>query len=278
MAWKKKSVSLIGRLDNMHQLIKPLILILFLTASLTSFASGRTVPLEGYNWYNEKSEGKQEKPVDRKESSNKFVQQEPELPEYEKNIRSLQEEHNQAHRKALDNPTIENILAELRLEKEMLRKSQLYGQRRVAIGMLDSQFTDMKAHSNVLHRRVQEEIDEVEVAKNLEKLSQDWGLILQVEGNCRHCHAFAPIVLKLANKYGFQLLAASKDGTDFHGIEGIADNGQMLLFNPNRETPMLYLIKSNGREILPISRGINSEDQIIINIKNIDKHIRRLFL
>jgi conjugal transfer pilus assembly protein TraF len=262
----------------MHQLIKPLILILCLTIAVNSFASGRTVPLEGYNWYNEKSEGKQEKPVDRKESSNKFVQQEPELPEYEKNIRSLQEEHNQAHRKALDNPTIENILAELRLEKEMLRKSQLYGQRRVAIGMLDSQFTDMKAHSNVLHRRVQEEIDEVEVAKNLEKLSQDWGLILQVEGNCRHCHAFAPIVLKLANKYGFQLLAASKDGTDFHGIEGIADNGQMLLFNPNRETPMLYLIKSNGREILPISRGINSEDQIIINIKNIDKHIRRLFL
>ena len=27
----------------------------------------------------------------------------------------------------------------------------------------------------------------------------------------------------------------------------------------------------------PISRGINSADQIIININNIDKHIQRLF-
>lgn len=262
----------------MHQLIKPLILILCLTISVNSFAFGRNVPLEGYNWYSEKPEEKKAKPVDREESRSSSVQTETEIPEYEKNIRSLQEEHNQAHRQALDNPTKENILAVLRIEKEMLRKSKLYGQRRVAIAMLDSEFTDMKAHSNILHRSVQEEIDEVEIAKNLEKLSQDWGLILQVEENCSHCHAFAPIVLKLANKYGFQLLAASKDGTDFHGIEGIADNGQMLSFNPHRETPILYLIKSNGREVIPISRGINSEGQIIINIKNIDKHIRRLFL
>ena len=221
----------------MHKLIKLLILILFFTASLSSFASGRTVPLEGYNWYNEKSEEKKEKPVDREQSTISSVQQEPELPEYERNIRSLQDRHEKAHRQALDNPTKENILAELRLEKEMMNKSQLYGERRVAVAMLDSQFTDMKAHSNVLHKRVQEEIDEVEAARNLAKLNQDWGLILQVEEDCPHCHAFAPIVLELANKYGFQLLAANKNGADFNGIKGIADNGQMLLFNPNRETP-----------------------------------------
>lgn len=49
------------------------------------------------------------------------------------------------------------------------------------------------------------------------------------------------------------------------------------MFNPTRETPLLYLIKSNGRQVLPISRGINSANQILANIKNIDKHIQRLF-
>jgi hypothetical protein len=83
--------------------------------------------------------------------------------------------------------------------------------------------------------------------------------------------------LEFARKYGFQLLAANKKGEDFKGIKGITDNGEMLIFNPTRETPLLYLIKSNGREVFPISRGINSADQILINIKNIDKHIKRLF-
>jgi type I site-specific restriction-modification system R (restriction) subunit len=158
----------------MHQLIKPLILILFLTASLTSFASGRTVPLEGYNWYNEKSEGKQEKPVDRKESSNKFVQQEPELPEYEKNIRSLQEEHNQAHRKALDNPTIENILAELRLEKEMLRKSQLYGQRRVAMQVAMQRQAQARQRIDQIWKEYEKNDQEIAIAQRKYQESVDY--------------------------------------------------------------------------------------------------------
>ena len=84
-------------------------------------------------------------------------------------------------------------------------------------------------------------------------------------------------MLEVARKYGFQLLGANKEGVDFKGIKGITDNGEMLMFNPTRETPLLYLIKSNGRQVLPISRGINSANQILTNIKNIDKHVKRLF-
>ena len=83
--------------------------------------------------------------------------------------------------------------------------------------------------------------------------------------------------MEFAQKYGFQLLAANKKGEDFKGIKGITDNDEMLMFNPTRVTPLLYLIKSNGREVFPISRGINSANQILTNIKNIDKHIQRLF-
>jgi len=159
----------------------------------------------------------------------------------------------------------------------MMRKSEVYGERRVAVALLDSQFTNMKEHSNVLHKKVQEEVDAKVIAQKLSTLSQEWGLVLQIAEECPHCHAFAPIVLEFADKYNFQLLAANKTGHDFKGIEGVTDNGEMLIFNPTRETPMLYLIKGDGKEVLPISRGINSEDKIIQNIQNIDKHIRRLF-
>ena len=241
-------------------------------------AKNRTRILEGFNWYNEKPmppKKKKDEFVTEKTSPAKLEKEK--LPEYEQNIRSLQERHKQAHRRALDNPTQSNLLAELRLEKEMMRKSQIYGERRVAVAMLSSEFSNMEAHSNVLHRNLQKEIDDKENFVKLTKLSTDWGIVLQVSEDCVHCHRFAPIILEFAQKYGFQLLAANNTGEDFYGIEGIIDNGEMLVFNPNRETPMLYLIKADGKEVLPISRGINSSDQIISNIHKIDKHIRRLF-
>jgi len=241
------------------------------------YAKERISLLEGFNWYNEKPVIKQKKKESLKEEDKSTKQENKELPQYEKNIRSLQERHEQAHRRALDQPTQENLLAELRLEKEMMSKSQVYGERRVTVAMLDSEFSNIKDHSNVLHRRVQDQIDDKDNFKKLNGLSQNWGIVLQTSEDCPHCHAFAPIVLEFANKYGFQLLASNKAGQDFHGIEGIQDNGEMLVFNPSRETPMLYLIKGDGKEVFPISRGINSADQIIININNIDKHIRRLF-
>ena len=255
-----------------------LILVLAISITHYSLASERTKPLQGYNWYNEASPVEKENNPQEKELVYKpSTPKELELPQYEKNIRSLQDRHGKAHRQALDDPTAENILAELRLEKEMLSKSQTYGERRVAIAMLDSQFTDMKAHSNILHKKVQEEIEAKDMFRKLSELSTKWGLILQVAEDCPHCHAFAPIVLEFAQKHNFELLAANKGGDAFGNIEGIADNGEMLIFNPTRATPMLYLVKSDGKVVLPISRGIHSEDQIIINIQNIDKHIMRLF-
>ena len=253
------------------------IFLILVSCSSQCYAKAQTNILEGFNWYNEKPIIKKEKKKDLKEEVKSTKQESQDLPQYEKNIRSLQKRYEQAHRRALDQPTQENLLAEMRLEKEMMRKSQKYGERRVAVAILDSEFSNIKDHSNVLHRRVQDQIDEKDNFKKLSKLSKNWGIVLQVSEDCPHCHAFAPIVLEFAKKYGFQLLASNKTGQDFKGIEGIQDNGEMLVFNPSRETPMLYLIKGDGKEVLPISRGINSADQIIININNIDKHIQRLF-
>ena len=55
----------------------------------------------------------------------------------------------------------------------MRNKSRIYGEKRVVVAMLDSQFTNMKQHSNVLHRRVQEQVEAAEMAKKLAKLSND---------------------------------------------------------------------------------------------------------
>lgn len=265
---------MVAVLNRIKSGINIVCIFMLINIAADSFAANQE-GLQGFNWYNEKPKDKK---ADQKQSTpQKQPRPDIELPEYEKNIRDLKKRHEAAHRKALDNPTTENLLTELRIEKEMMRKSRIYAERRVAVSLLDSSLTKMSEHSNILHKKVQEEIDAKEIKQKLKKLSKEWGLILQISEDCPHCHAFAPIVLEFADLYDFQLLAANKKGKDFRGIEGAADNGQMLIFNPLRETPMLYLVKGDGSQVLPISRGINSQDQIILNIQNIDKHIRRLF-
>ena len=165
----------------------------------------------------------------------------------------------------------------MKIEKEMMDKSNHYGKRRVAVAMMNAEFTNMEGHSNVLHRKVQEQVEEREDAKKLRALSQDWGLILQVAEECPHCHTFAPIVAGFAREHGFELLAASKEGADFASIEGVRDRGQMVVFNPGRETPVLYLLKSDGKEVIPVARGVHATEQIIANIKMIDQQVRKLF-
>jgi conjugal transfer pilus assembly protein TraF len=273
-----------GKLPNWFALLIFAATMLQILVIFSSYAMPEPQKLEGFNWYNEKKEELRQKENERLEKtmqenlSDVVLKEKPEeLPEYEKNIRSLQKRHKEAHRQALDNPTTENLLRELRIEREMMDKSKQYAERRVVIAMLDSKLHDMSEHSNVLHRRVQDGVEEKEIAEKLSFLSKDWGLVLQIEQDCHHCHAFAPIVLEFAEAFGFQLIAASKDGSDFNGIEGVRDMGKMLVFNPERLTPMLYLVKGDGKEVFPISRGINNQAQIIENIKAIDKHLRRLF-
>lgn len=249
------------------------VFIILVSFYMNCYADYRSNNLEGFNWYNEKDlELEKEDNV-----KSEVPSQKEELPEYEKNIRSLQARHKAAHRRALDNPTKDNLLEELRLEKEMMNKSKIYAERRVAVAAISPEYIDMKSHSNVLHRSVQERVEKKEMDAKLNKLSQRWGLILQIQDDCLHCHTFAPIVLEFANKYGFELLAASASGNEFKGISGVVDSGEMVMFNPKRETPILYLVKMDGKEVFPISRGINSEMQIILNIEMIDKQLRKLF-
>ena len=235
--------------------------------------------LKGFNWYGKVEQEKKEPEIKKPEDKQapKATPKEEELPEYEKNIGDLKRRHKEAHRRALDNPTNENLLAELYIEKEMMNKSKLYAERRVAVAKLDAQFTDMQHHSNVLHRSVQDQVVAAEDSKKLKSLGKDWGLILQISEECPHCHVYGPIVKSFAKEHNIQLLAASKNGEDFDGIEGVRDIGQMLLFNPKRATPVLYLVKSDGKEVWPIDRGVRSANEIIQRIKQIDKHVRRLF-
>ena len=240
-----------------------------------SYAANKDRVLEGYNWYSEKQDISDDIDHDKNDSST--IAEGALKSKEEQNVELLKENYRKAHLRALDNPTFENVLEEMILEQKMMDKSKQYSYQRLAVSMLDNRFISGENSSNVLHRRLQEKKEQEANREKLSMLAKDWGLVLQVSQDCSYCHTFAPIVGRMAEKYGFELLAASRSGEYFAGIKGVRDEDELIELNPRRETPMLYLIKSDGKEVYPIARGVTTEAQVIKNIKLIDRQVQRLF-
>ncbi len=227
---------------------------------------------QGFLWYNEDHVYK---PEILKFSQDK-KKQEPELEPYNQRIEALKKEFNRAQRKALDDPTLENVIIAQRLHKQILEKSHKFATMWQLATILDYKLVNMDEPVNSLHKKLYEVRQEEENSKKLRFLAKDWGLILQVNQGCEYCHAFTPIVLEFANKYKFQLLFVSNDGENFEYIKTTRDTGLLSRLNPTNLVPVLYLVDSSGKQIYPVARGIISEDKIAKNILLIVQHYNGL--
>ncbi|EER22352.1 F pilus assembly protein TraF [Rickettsia endosymbiont of Ixodes scapularis] len=227
---------------------------------------------QGFLWYNEDHAYKPE--------ILKFSQdqkkQEPELEPYDQRIEALKKEFNRAKRKALDDPTLENVIIAQRLHKQILEKSHKFATMWQLATILDYKLVNMDEPVNSLHKKLYEVRQEEENSQKLRLLAKDWGLILQVNQGCEYCHAFAPIVREFADKHGFQLIFVSNSETRFQGISTIKDTGLLQTLNPAKLVPVLYLVDSSGIQIYPVARGIISEDKIAKNILLIVQHYNGL--
>ncbi|KJV92160.1 F plasmid transfer operon family protein [Rickettsia bellii str. RML Mogi] len=223
---------------------------------------------KGFLWYNEDHAYKPE--------ILKFSQdqkkQEPELELYDQRIEALKKEFNRAKRKALDDPTLENVIIAQRLHKQILEKSYKFATMWQLATLLDYSLTNENIPANSLHKKLYEIRQDKDSSQKLRFLAKNWGLILQVNQGCNYCQAFIPIVREFADKYGFQLIFVSNSETRFQGIPTIKDTGLLQTLNPAKLVPVLYLIDSSGIQIYPVARGIISEDKIAENILLVIQH------
>ncbi len=217
---------------------------------------------QGFLWYNEDHAYK---PEILKFSQDK-KKQEPELEPYDERIDALKKEFNRAKRKALDDPTLENVIIAQRLHKQILEKSHKFATMWQLATILDYKLVNMDEPVNSLHKKLYEVRQEEENSKKLRFLAKNWGLILQVNQGCNYCQAFTPIVREFADKYGFQLIFVSNSETRFQGMPTIKDTGLLQTLNPAKLVPVLYLVDSSGKQIYLIAKGIISENKIAENI------------
>ncbi|WP_371222204.1 conjugal transfer protein TraF [Orientia tsutsugamushi] len=227
------------------------IIVLFGYLSI-ELATANSLPT-GFLWYNDKHGHEPNN------STSKLINL-----AHDHRIEELKEQFNRAQRIALDNPTLENVITEQRLQKQIMEKAHKFATMWQLATLLDYQLINANEPANSLHRKLYQEKSEQENDLKLKNIAKNCELILQVKQDCLLCKAFMPIVQGFANKYAFQLLAVSKN------------NELLNKLNPKHIVPVLYLVASDGKKIYAVARSIISEDKIIDNILAIDRYYHKL--
>ena len=256
-----------------------IIVIVLLSVSVTNeaFALFTKTPPEGFLWYNENLPKKAE--TQQKETAKQRDNLEhPPINDWGQRLENLKQRLEQAEKKALDNPTLANVLQAQRLQKLVVDKAEKFATMWQLAALIDAKLINFEEHSNSLHQKLQEQKNAKQDDDRLKNIAQSWGMVLQFDAGCPICHTFAPIIKELAEKYGFQILAVSKTGEDFLDMPGGIDTGFLVNsgLNPEKLVPVLYLMSSDGRMIYPIARGLTEQSKIIENIMLLSQNHQRL--
>jgi conjugal transfer pilus assembly protein TraF len=251
---------------------KIVIMIMMLGISANSY--GYHYPT-GFLWYN--------KAVNEKDTKDKQLSKEGKpdskaLKPWDQNIEALKHKFEEAQRKALDNPTLANVIAVQRIQKEIMAKSSKFAIMWQLATLMDYGLFSQDSPNSSLHKKLYDVKQEQQNITRIKQIAKDFGLVIQVSTKCQYCHSLAKIVKEFARQFGFQLLAVSTEGDDFLGILGARDNGifASLNLNPEMVVPVLYLMSKSGRKIYPVARGVVNQQQIIENIIMLDKYYQRL--
>lgn len=231
---------------------------------------------QGFLWYNEQQVAETNKLQSHDASSLSQPKQQSYNEPYDQRIEDLKQKFNRAQRKALDNPTLENVIIAQRLHKQILEKSYKFATMWQLASLLDYSLVSNNIPANSLHKKLYEVKQDQENSQKLRFLAKNWGLIMQVNQGCKYCQAFSTIALTFANKYQFQLLFVSNNGENFRHIRTAKDTGLFTNLNPENLMPVLYLVDSCGTQIYPVARGIISEDKIAENILTVLQHHNEL--
>lgn len=215
---------------------------------------------EGWAWYEEKEKREQaQENEDLKPSPTLSAAQQAEI------IRKNLEEKLAA---AVIEPTPENVKAYMQEQQKALNQSAKFSEIWARVLLQDPSLDATLAGHPVSQYgiQVQKQIEQEERKALIKQLSLNYGLFFFYEGQSKVSQAFALVVKEFASKYTWEILAVSMDG---HLLEGFTNNqinnGIAEKWNI-QNYPALFLVNPKNKDIIPISFGLSSLDQIETNI------------
>jgi conjugal transfer pilus assembly protein TraF len=208
---------------------------------------------EGFLWYKDTLE--QTQPLKKSKKDSKELT--PEQKAVERN-KSLSEKLDIAIHVALDTPTLENVIAAQKLQQQVINKSEKFSKAWVIASMLNPQNQDPGSNPNSVHQQLLKFEKAKKMKEIFKTLSEDYGLFYVWQPGCPYCDRFLPMVRDFSKKYGFDVLAISKQGGQVQGLKSIPDNGFIDRYNVQGTYPALFLVHYKSKQVLPLAWGMTA--------------------
>lgn len=222
----------------------------------------------GWHWYEELPiEEEEVKDPEKKETqaAEKTLTAKEKLAQYRKQLE-------ESLAQAILEPTQQNIRSYQTRQQEMMQRSQTFSQNWMKNVMTIPQLDySLQFPTNQMARHEyldQERKQNFEVIKSL---SQEYGLFFFFSGGCGYCHKFSPIVKEFSDRYAWDVLAISLDGSVLPEFpEAVPDNGLSQQWKIE-VLPSLYAVNPKTGHVIAVAHGLSAlneiEDRIIAQVK-----------
>ncbi len=211
---------------------------------------------QGWHWYHDPKIINKKTPAPTPPSVNQSSDPLEEVKLYKEKLERLQSA-------AIMRPTIENVHAYLKAQVAATERASYFSVvwnevlRRHPELDYNVQFPATQYARNIYLDSEKEQLDLL-----MKQFSKQYGFILFIKGNCKFCHAMAPIVERVAKEYGIYVTYRSLDGGFMANLPNqVKDNGVAARMQIT-QVPALVAVDPNRDQWFPIVFGAVSEIEL----------------
>lgn len=195
---------------------------------------------EGWHWYEERS---------KKEESLTPSEQ----------VEGIKGNLNQLLNQAILDPTEKNVILYRKAQEAWMERSHEFARMWEKMTILHPELDyTLKFPTQHTARLIFKEEESKKKDQVLKDLSKTYGLFYFFKGECRYCEAFGPIVKSFAEKYGWDILAVSMDGSKSQTFPKAQSNNGIIETLKIEIFPTLMAVHPETGEMIPLSYGLTS--------------------
>lgn len=191
-----------------------------------------------------------------------------------KSADELKAEHAKRLAIATFNPTEQNVLAFQEVNYFVQEKAALFTDVFRRVSWQNPQFDFSTRHPAANFAQVSLSAQKTQTrSANLPKITQEWGLMFFYRSDCRFCELQSPLIKKLQEDFGFEVLAVSLDNSaNSFFPDAFPDNGVSKLLTNGEglsRVPALFMVKRDQSASFLVSSGVLSVEDMVKRIETL---------
>lgn len=210
---------------------------------------------QGWHWYESNPEGAQP------------TKQSSATPTATTQMQQLRREVEEQLNQAVLNPTPQNVERYITLQNTLTRKASQFAQtwQTVLTASPDLNYS-LQRPTNQYAQQVYRANQTRQDQSAIKQFAQQYGLFFFVSSSCPYCHAFAPTVKTIAERYGISVLVVSLDGQGLPDFPMVLPNNGVAERFGVRAVPALFAVHRQTSQATPLAFGVISAAELETNI------------